>query len=290
MPNYPCCLANMHQGWPKFVEHMWMATHDQGLAAITYGPCQVTAKVANGVEVNLMEDTEYPFHGSIQFTLQLSRSTSCPLYFRIPGWAEGAALSVQGELIATEPGTFAKIDRKWESGDTIRLIFPMKLRTEKRFNHSVSILRGPLYFSLRIGKKYKKIKLKERRFTSIDYLGSADWEINNTTPWNYGLLIDRGDMENSATVQLNKISKFPFSDIGEFVYVSNELGYQKWQEEAPVVLEVKGKSVKEWTLKNNSSDDPPVSPVKSHEKLETLKLVPYACARLRVTEFPTIEY
>jgi DUF1680 family protein len=34
MPNFACCLANMHQGWPKFVESMWMATNDNGLALV----------------------------------------------------------------------------------------------------------------------------------------------------------------------------------------------------------------------------------------------------------------
>ena len=25
-PNFGCCTANMHQGWPKFVSHLWMKT------------------------------------------------------------------------------------------------------------------------------------------------------------------------------------------------------------------------------------------------------------------------
>jgi len=38
MPNYGCCLANMHQGWPKFAASLWMATNDNGLAAVAYSP------------------------------------------------------------------------------------------------------------------------------------------------------------------------------------------------------------------------------------------------------------
>ena len=47
MPNFACCLANMHQGWPKFVESMWMATNDNGLALVAYGPSVVKARVAD---------------------------------------------------------------------------------------------------------------------------------------------------------------------------------------------------------------------------------------------------
>ena len=25
-PNFGCCTANMHQGWPKFASHLWMKT------------------------------------------------------------------------------------------------------------------------------------------------------------------------------------------------------------------------------------------------------------------------
>ena len=42
-PNFGCCTANMHQGWPKLAGSLWMATTDSGLAAVVYGPSEVTA-------------------------------------------------------------------------------------------------------------------------------------------------------------------------------------------------------------------------------------------------------
>ena len=40
-PNFGCCTANMHQGWPKLVQSLWMSTPDKGLAAVTYAPSEV---------------------------------------------------------------------------------------------------------------------------------------------------------------------------------------------------------------------------------------------------------
>ena len=61
-PNFGCCTANLHQGWPKLVEHLWMKTPDDGLAAVAYGPCVVTTKV-KGVGSVVEVKTEYPFRG-----------------------------------------------------------------------------------------------------------------------------------------------------------------------------------------------------------------------------------
>ena len=69
MPNFGCCLANMHQGWPKFIASMWMATNDNGLAAVTYGPSVVKAMVGKGKEVTITEETNYPFNGSVKLTI-----------------------------------------------------------------------------------------------------------------------------------------------------------------------------------------------------------------------------
>ena len=53
---YPCCLCNLHQGWPKFVQNLWYRTKGGGLAAMIYAPCHFTADV-KGVEVTIEEKT-----------------------------------------------------------------------------------------------------------------------------------------------------------------------------------------------------------------------------------------
>ena len=89
-PHFPCCLSNMHHGWPRFIENMWMATNDCGLIAVAYGPNYVTARVGKGRTVVIHEQTDYPFKGIIRFKIESMKPAKFPLHFRIPVWAKGA--------------------------------------------------------------------------------------------------------------------------------------------------------------------------------------------------------
>ena len=73
-----CCTAALNRVVPWFVTHMWMATYDNGLAATCYGPCRVTALVADQVPVTITCRTEYPFNGTMDFSVQLARKTVLP--------------------------------------------------------------------------------------------------------------------------------------------------------------------------------------------------------------------
>ena len=99
MPNFACCLANMHQGWPKFVESMWMATNDNGLALVTYGPSVVKARVGNGKEVTITEETNYPFNGSVKLTITSENAVRFPIDLRIPGWADSVTLKFKDKTV-----------------------------------------------------------------------------------------------------------------------------------------------------------------------------------------------
>src|SRR5215475_4352514 len=47
-PNFGCCTANMHQGWPKFAANLWMSSVDDGLAVAAYAPSVVNSMVKGG--------------------------------------------------------------------------------------------------------------------------------------------------------------------------------------------------------------------------------------------------
>lgn len=286
MPNFACCLANMHQGWPKFVTNLWMATNDNGLIAAAYGPSTVKAKVAGGVEISIHEKTEYPFRGEIKMTISTSESVRFPLYLRIPGWANESSVTYKEKTINPEAGATIGLDEKWKDGDEITIHFPMDIRFERRYNNSVSVLRGPLYYSLRIDKEYKNVKLD---YDNFSYMGSIDWEIRPLSQWNYGLVVDNSNPSRGFEINEYPITRYPFADKGDMIWSAYSGKYFIWDQNAPVVIVSRGVEIPEWELKNNSADIPPTNPVINNYYPEVIELVPYGSAKLRISEFPVIE-
>ncbi len=286
MPNFACCLANMHQGWPKFVESLWMATNDNGLALVSYGPSIVKAKVGNGKEITITEVTNYPFSGLVELSISTLKPVRFPVYLRIPGWADSVTVKYKEKSQRAKGGSTMRISERWKSGDQISIEIPMEIRLERRFNSSVSLLRGPLYFSLRIDKEFKNVKIN---YDNFSYKGSADWEIYPKSPWNYGLLIDKGNIMRGLSLTENPIGKYPFSDKGDMVWSADSAKYFQTTDDAPLVLKARGIQIPEWIIRDNSADIPPLSPVRPVGDPEKITLVPYGCARLRITEFPVMD-
>ncbi len=149
-PNYGCCTANMHQGWPKFASHQWMATPDGGLAAISYAPCRVSALVANGKPATLTVDTNYPFEEYVAISIELAQPTRFPIKLHIPGWCDAPLLQVNEERIEIIDRTddYFTIEREWQHGARLRLTLPMPIAIERRGQGALCIQRGPLVYAL----------------------------------------------------------------------------------------------------------------------------------------------
>ena len=262
-PNYVCCTANFNQGWPKFVAHLWMATPARGLAAVAYGPSEVTTNIGNA-QVTITEKTDYPFKGEIELEIKTSAPIAFPLSLRIPSWADGAMVTLNKERpVPAKPGEFHTIIHRWMKKDRVTLSLPMRLRVSSRYNDAVAVHRGPLTFSERIGSRWTQIAGETPH---------ADYEVRPTTDWNYALIVDKTNPERSFTVRERGVKMPCFSEI-----------------KAPVVIEARGRSLPTWGMKGASAAPPPQSPVTTTNKIEKVELIPYGSAKLRITEFPWME-
>jgi benzoyl-CoA reductase subunit C len=61
---------------------MWMASNDNGLVLVSYGPSIVKARAGKGVNVTITEDTEYPFRGFVKLTVDPDKPSRFPIYLR----------------------------------------------------------------------------------------------------------------------------------------------------------------------------------------------------------------
>jgi len=236
--------------------------------------------------VTIKEETDYPFNGSVRFSIKSDKPLRFTLYLRIPGWAEKAEITYKDKTLIEKGGSTVRLYARWDPDEIIKMEIPMEIRDEKRYNNSLSLLRGPLYFSLRIDKEYKSAKIN---YDNFGYMGSVDWEIYPKSPWNYGLMIDRNNLGRGIKVLENEVSKYPFADKGDMIWSADSAKYIPWNKDAAIVLTTRGMKIPGWTLKNNSADVPPPGPVKPEGTTDVIQLVPYGSARLRITEFPVID-
>jgi hypothetical protein len=263
---YPCCRYNFHMGWPKFIENSWAATADGGLAVIAYGPTVVNTVIA-GTQVQVTEDTGYPFEEQIRLKISMSRPTTFPLALRIPGWCSNAAIIVNGQAQSgMSPGSFFRFRRAWSNGDSVVINLPMPIQTLAGPSRAVAINRGPVVYSLHIGEQWT-VRTPDPRAKGFD-----EFEIHAATPWNYALQLDPKNPAASLTfTNFGTVPADPFDPA-----------------QPSVALMARARLLPDWTIgwRGKQAFEPPVSPVASDSPLEDVTLTPFGSQHLRVSWFP----
>ena len=271
LTGYPCCTTNMHQSWPKFVQNLFYATPDRGVATLMYAPSEVKLNVGNATELTIIETTGFPFREEVRFDLNLSQTDRFPFHLRIPSWTQNPEVFINGQKEEFQiKNQVAILDREWKDGDEVVLKLPMKMTSSNWYQGMASIERGPLVYSLKLEGE-EKIKDRNDRFRAFT-------EVFPKSAWNFGLLKEMlTPLESSIEVHEKEWD-----------------GTYPWNlENAPIELQTTGILLPDWKLVNGAPELPGSYPITfASSELEPLKkritLVPYGCTTLRITEFPVV--
>ncbi|MCR9064037.1 MAG: glycoside hydrolase family 127 protein [Cytophagales bacterium] len=150
-----CCPPNLVRtivqvsGWAYSLS-------ENGLSVNLYGGNKLKTRLLDGTELELKQETEYPWKGLVKLTIENCKEDPFDILIRIPDWANGAKIKINGKDagINTEAGNYTKITRKWKKGDVILLDMPMETtlvegndRIEEVRNQ-VAVKRGPVVYCM----------------------------------------------------------------------------------------------------------------------------------------------
>ncbi len=258
-PHFGCCTANHNQGWPKLTMSTFLRTQ-KGILCSLMLPAVLETSVM-GVNVEVRNETDYPFRFHCKYIVTVPEPVSFELAIRIPGWAKSFRVNGKEEAVCD---TY-RVEKTWSGTETV--IIELKddpHRTERPFGLQ-TVEYGPLVFSLPIQAEYRKHEYTkdgvERKFPYCDY------ELFPVSQWRYGFADEEFEV---CHFQGDKI---PFSSQNPSIGVKTKMcpvaweyadGYETVADKVPKSFEPKGGA---------------------EEKI----LIPYGCAKLRMTEMPQVE-
>ena len=254
-PNFGCCTANLHQGWPKFTASLWYATNDDGLAAISYAPCKVRTAI-DGVPVRLSVGGGYPFAETVEIEVAVKRPIEFPLYLRVPFWAKQPVIHLpEGEIMTVKAGETTCIRRRWATGDVVKLELPMEPRITRWYHQSAAVELGPLLMAFQPKENWQRVGGLDEAPT---------WQVTTDEAWNW-------------TILRSEPMKAVFGERAENAFKVGE---------PPVKVLAKLGKADEWKMDGANCGATPIQPGVRRDSVETVELVPYGFTSLRISQFP----
>ncbi len=286
-PAHPvkCCTGNIHRFMPNYISRMWLADDNNGLVAALFGPCSVTSKVGrNKQQVTIQEITDYPFSETITFKIQTRKTVLFPLSLRIPEWATGASLKVNGKEseISLIPGHFSTLERAFNNGDVVTLHLPMKLRPSHWPDTGIGFEYGPLVMAYPIPAEKKEVRFvgagNKPDISSLSQWPA--WDMTPAGPWNYAISRLDTAIAVAAKVKRHRVTSKPWA-----------------QDQPPLEIRIPARRVANWKLQkvHDKKFDmdcvytphlPLATDIHVYGEPEYITLVPLGCTDLRLTIFP----
>ncbi len=254
-PNFGCCTANFSQGWPKLALSSFMKS-DAGIVCPILLPAALETEI-NGVPVKVQVRSDYPFRMEATFVVTVQKPVEFELKIRIPRWARN--LKVNGMPVTEE--AYYTLNRQWKEQEQLHLQFSAIPALMPRPNGLAALEYGALVFALPIAAEYRMYEYKRdgvvRKFPYCDY------ELYPEEQWRYGFAQD-------VFRVMEREFESPFSPSKPPVTIMANLSRVDWDtaEGYPYI----------------AREVPNSHAALSGE--EEKELIPYGCAKLRLTEMP----
>jgi DUF1680 family protein len=144
---WPCCAGTLAQTVSDYPINIYFHSPD-AIWVNLYTPSEVRWR-AHGVPVKLMQRTNYPDSGSVEFRLNVPAPVEFAIRVRVPAWLSAPPqLDVNGKNVDAELDRgFASIRRRWKNNDTLEITLPFGLRTlpiDDRNQNLVALMAGPV--------------------------------------------------------------------------------------------------------------------------------------------------
>ena len=140
-----CCKSSGAMALEELPLLAYDCAPDGSLRVNLLGPGRALLPLESGGRVALEQRTDYPFDGHIALHVEPDAPCGFELRLRIPGWADGATVQVNGQPLGepVQPGRYACIQRLWRPGDCVTLTLPMPPRLQRRALHNTQESRAP---------------------------------------------------------------------------------------------------------------------------------------------------
>ncbi len=147
-----CCVGSGMENHTKYGKAIWFHGDDA-----LYLNLFISSRLRwadKGLELEMR--TDYPREDTVTLTVLEARGEPLALHVRSPAWAAGdLAFELNGEVLPTRgvPGSYARLERAWRSGDRLRITVPMAVRTEplRGAPERLAFLYGPVVLAGDLG-------------------------------------------------------------------------------------------------------------------------------------------
>lgn len=189
-----CCALNGARLMPYLVENMWVTNdNDNEVLALLPGPSQFNTEI-DGVMVNIMEQTDYPFSNQITFQVNPTEPLKFDLSVRKPFGCDSVEIFAPDGAKITQNDSKLSVTKKWRKMDQVKITFHFPVRiihqppSKSVKGKGAYLKHGPLVYAMSFDHKID---------TTKEYNNSGFYrykiKVADSTQWN-GIKLDTSEV------------------------------------------------------------------------------------------------